>query len=147
MRARYANLSVGRLVRSQAYAKRSRRRRRPGEVATLLVQHAAELCPLAHIPSGQPKQRECCWFRHSSGSIYTLMSPVGPQLFNWQNLDFFSLTRPRQDERSVSHQGGLAAQERASHDEVAHTVTESRVLQNTRHPFLTVLSTEELAAL
>lgn len=26
-------------------------------------------------------------------------------------------------------------------DEVAHTVTESRVLQNTRHPFLTVSST------
>lgn len=25
-----------------------------------------------------------------------------------------------------------------SQDEVAHTVTESRVLQNTRHPFLTV---------
>lgn len=28
----------------------------------------------------------------------------------------------------------------SSKDEVAHTVTESRVLQNTRHPFLTVHS-------
>lgn len=33
----------------------------------------------------------------------------------------------------------------SSKDEVAHTVTESRVLQNTRHPFLTVHSKGRLA--
>lgn len=32
-------------------------------------------------------------------------------------------------------------------DEVAHTVTESRVLQNTRHPFLTVCLVEHLGPL
>lgn len=32
-----------------------------------------------------------------------------------------------------------------SQDEVAHTLTESRVLKNTRHPFLTVSMTEEMS--
>ena len=46
----------------------------------------------------------------------------------------------------VGHEADMALPSNPSpslrlQDEVAHTVTESRVLQNTRHPFLTVSNT------